>query len=222
MYVQCISVCIYTCIYTCTYVRTYVCAQCSEHFAVCRLLCVFLRRSSALLQTHSSPLALSLLCVRAALLQVCFHRYLLLIFLAFSLDVQRFFSFSLFLAFPPTPGPLPILPCFCIPRFVALLLLLSSFLLVPRCFPLPALNIIILLIRFLFSLIDVSCRRCSIFVAVAVVVFFFLLVLLSCPFIAACWEMYRFRLMMDDDTRSEPEVRDGFFFSMYAGMRVFL
>jgi hypothetical protein len=43
----------------------------------------------------------------------------------------------------------------------------SSFLLVPLCFHLPALNIIILLIRFLFSLIDVSCRRRSIFVAVA-------------------------------------------------------
>jgi len=53
----------------------------------------------------------------------------------------------------------------------------SSFLLVPLRFPSPALNIIMLLIRFLFSLIDVSCRRRSIFVAVAVavvvVVFFF-------------------------------------------------
>ncbi len=49
----------------------------------------------------------------------------------------------------------------------------SSFLLVPLCFPLPALNIIILLIRFLFSLIDMSCRRRSFFVAVAVVGFFF-------------------------------------------------
>ncbi len=30
--------------------------------------------------------------------------------------------------------------------------------------------------------------------------------------------MYGFRLMMDDDTRSKLEVREGFFFSMYAGM----
>jgi hypothetical protein len=109
--------------------------------------------------------------VRATLLQVCFHRYLFFIFLAFSLDVQRFFSFSLFLAFfsPPTY----------ITMFLhtAVRCTSSSFLLVPLRFPLPALNIIMLLIRFLFSLIDVSCRRRSIFVAVAVavvvVVFFF-------------------------------------------------
>jgi hypothetical protein len=88
-----LCVCLYVYFYICTYIRTYVCAQCSEHFAVCRLLCVSLCRSSVPLSTHthSSPLVLSLLCVRAALLQVCFHRYVFLIFLAFSLDVQRFF-----------------------------------------------------------------------------------------------------------------------------------
>lgn len=164
--------CVYLCIYTCTYVRTYVCAQCSEHFALCRLLCVFLCRLSApLLHTHSSPLALSLLCVRAALLQVCFHRYLFLIFLAFSLDVQRCFSFSLFVSISPPP---PSTPTYIIMfLYTAVRCTSSSFHLVPLRFPLPALNIIILLIRFLFSLIDVSCRRRSIFVAVAVVAVFF-------------------------------------------------
>ncbi len=171
-------------IYVHTY-RTYVCAQCSEHFAVCRLLCVFLWRSSAPpLHTHSSPLALSLLCVRAALLQVCFHRYLFLIFLAFSLDVQRFFSFSLFLAFFP---PLPILPCFAYRSslhfffffFFSFSASLFSFTSSEHHYPSYQVSIFIdcCVLSPPFDFCCCCCCCCC---------FFFLLVFLSCPFIAAC------------------------------------
>jgi hypothetical protein len=101
MYVQCMFIRVF--IYVHTYVHTYVHSALSISLFVDSRAFSFAGSSAPLYTRHSSPLALSLLCVRAALFQVCFHRYLFLIFLAFSLDVQRLFSFSLFFAFPPLP-----------------------------------------------------------------------------------------------------------------------
>lgn len=83
----CVFICVF--IYVHTYVHTYVHSALSISLFVDS--CAFSFGGRLRLYTPTALLSLSPSSVRAALLQVCFHRYLFLIFLAFSLDVQRFF-----------------------------------------------------------------------------------------------------------------------------------